>query len=104
MVQNTKESTRTRITNSKSATPADRDNDSASSLSSELSTSITATTAATTTSAGVATPVSNGKPSSLKQARLSFLPGALGFEKSEVEIEVVKKVVKKKSSKSPIDV
>ncbi|KAH7057263.1 hypothetical protein B0J12DRAFT_407487 [Macrophomina phaseolina] len=104
MAQDAKETSRMQTANSKSTTPADRDIDTASTLSSELSTSITSTTAATTTPTGVATPVSNGKPSTLKQSRLSFLPGALGFQKGDFDVEkAAKKVVKKKSSKSPIE-
>ncbi|KAB2580378.1 Histone-lysine N-methyltransferase ASH1L [Lasiodiplodia theobromae] len=100
MVQNAKEASESQSSNSET--------DSASTPPTELSMATSSNTAPmandTMASSDAAGPVSTAKGAALRQARLSFLPNGLSFEKGEAEAEKpAKKVVKKRSSRSVLD-
>ncbi|KAL0261826.1 hypothetical protein SLS55_003258 [Diplodia seriata] len=102
MVQNAKEVSESHSSNSET--------DSASTSPTELSMASSSNTAITANDAipslaDVAAPVSAAKGAALKQAKLSFLPNGLGYDKGETEAEKpAKKVVKKRSSRATLDV
>ncbi|OJD37346.1 histone-lysine n-methyltransferase [Diplodia corticola] len=102
MVQSAKEVSESQSSNSET--------DSASTSPTELSMASSSNITSTAndknsiTSADAGAPVSTGKVAALKQARLSFLPNGLSFEKGDAEADKpTRKVVKKKSSRSVLD-